>query len=348
MVEKYMPDSNTPESGAPSPTPSKNLFVRSPEYDPGRKDYQVTQEDREIVWTDPLTGKEVARHPRVEGGAIALEMELNPAGKGPEEIVDIMQRISVMDFQRREEHNVFYQPAADSLQEFAQKDKLLGTDAEVVKKERLKNDVVSLRGEITAMTTPAFLEHREVIQKQIEDVKLIRENAIKAEEEKEAREQQAEPEKWEKDIERDLLQSESIRPPLPVPPADRSFSSQLGLLEQDPNSVNAKEELSWYLHEAREMGIVEDLEEKLDHKYREWATSILPRYEYSQRDDSMIRVSGRSITDVEDEIIEYFDTLLLERFDNNSIKTNPQYVEQPARWNILQRRGVSSADIQRL
>jgi len=415
MVEKYMPDSNTPESGAPSPTPSKNLFVRSPEYDPGRKDYQVTQEDREIVWTDPLTGKEVARHPRVEGGAIALEMELNPAGKGPEEIVDIMQRISVMDFQRREEHNVFYQPAADSLQEFAQKDKLLGTDAEVVKKERektahdrtaitaaetaeagkgaslqtlldkldsenwqltaaqntlaeegfkgllpvkdwkeleekeerLKNDVVSLRGEITAMTTPAFLEQREVIQKQIEDVKLIRENAIKAEEEKEAREQQAEPEKWEKDIERDLLQSESIRPPLPVPPADRSFSSQLGLLEQDPNSVNAKEELSWYLHEAREMGIVEDLEEKLDHKYREWATSILPRYEYSQRDDSMIRVSGRSITDVEDEIIEYFDTLLLERFDNNSIKTNPQYVEQPARWNILQRRGVSSADIQR-
>lgn len=391
-------------------TPQRSYSL-TPEYDPKREDYQMRKEGQEIVWTDSLTGKEVARHPTIEGGAVSLEMELDPTGKGPEEMVDIMQRIYVMDFGIREDHKKFYQEAADSLQEFAQKGKLLGTDAGVVKKEKdltaadkaaidaaeaaiagqgasltrlldnldsaewqltaadgtladegfkelfsakgwkelkdkrdkLTADIKRLKQEITGITPLMFLEEREKLQQQIKAVKKIRKAEALEKQNQEAREQQAEPEAWERDLETILLERENSRPVLPVPPEERTFAEQLSILEQNFNTVNAKEELSWFFHEARELGIVQDLDEKLEHKYQEWANTLMPHQEQI-RDGSIRRVPGKSFAEVEDEIIEFFEALVLEKFDNNSNKTNPQYVEQSARWNLLKRKGLSDAD----
>ncbi len=151
----------------------------------------------------------------------------------------------------------------------------------------------------------------------------------------------------EQDLERKLLIGEE---PGDVP-RETTFADQIKLfgdqklLEKlkDPTfdtAVLEREEkgLSWYFHEARKMGVFGDLETVMEQKYIQWANSISPHQEISQL-EMMEGLSGRTVQksypEVETEVIAFFKALL----DPN----RPDYVEDPIRWDKLERRGVSPA-----
>ncbi|MEK7616562.1 MAG: hypothetical protein AAB414_00715 [Patescibacteria group bacterium] len=220
-------------------------------------------------------------------------------------------------------------------------------------REKLQQEKTNFEQQITGMTPQNFLAERnqkknairQAKEKAVEDDRVDREKAIK--------EQRAEPEKWELELEQLLLQDAE---PTITQPGKTTFAEQLEFFREqqklkdtgDPNFQQqdldqAREGLSWYLHQARRVGVFDDLEERLDHKYQEWASSLLPHREMSQLDmltDSPGRLTQKTFAEIEDEIIEYFSALL----DNNK----SQYVEHSARWDLLQRRGLTSAARQAL
>lgn len=72
MAEASAPELPPPASAVELPehvgNPQAAVHVAS-NYDPNRKDYQSRTEGRHVSFIDPLTGQEVARVPKVEGGA---------------------------------------------------------------------------------------------------------------------------------------------------------------------------------------------------------------------------------------------------------------------------------------
>lgn len=74
-------NSVNPEVSSPKSAESTNtqqgstLGVYSPDFDPNRTDYQAKQEGHFYVYIDPKTGKEVARVPRISGGALPVWLE---------------------------------------------------------------------------------------------------------------------------------------------------------------------------------------------------------------------------------------------------------------------------------
>lgn len=195
---------------------------------------------------------------------------------------------------------------------------------------------VNLRQEINNIANDRnFLEDRDkqkaVINQAIEDLEIER---IR-DRDRQTIIRSAEPDNSEIILDNNLLRDQ--------PPGDvaRQLSSkeQLELFRKPSSGDAEKEGLSWYFHRARELKIVQDLDGRLDLKYAEWAGNLIPHQEMNPQDGSLRRVPGKSFDEVEDEIIEYFNTLL--------DPDRPQYVEQSARWNIFQRKGLTSVESER-
>ncbi|MBI2196144.1 hypothetical protein HYU45_00885 [Candidatus Daviesbacteria bacterium] len=345
---------------------------------------------------------------------LAVENPLNPEGKSPAAVVEILQTIDTMSAEQREEESIksAYQQACDVLKEYAHKSKLLGLEDDIIKLERklnqqdeeeiqkqppekqqvlqqlldnfdatreesrrlsntlkedglkalysdkdwrkkqeaegkLKTETSELEQQITAMTSPDFLDVRKKSEDGIKQEKEKLAVAQREKQEKKVKQRRAEPEKWEKELEEILLRD--AEPTITEPGSvAATFSLQLAEFQKqqflsetnDPNFVPANLEmaqkgLSWYFHEARRRGIFGDLEERLEHKYIEWRNSMVSHREVSQMDmltGSPGRLPRKTFAEVEDEILEYFDSLLNE--------SKPQFVENAARWDRLQRRGM--------
>lgn len=123
-------------------TPQKPWYFSS-EYDPKRiGEYRFIEDRGYQVAIDPITGKEVARVFRIEGGAFPVpETELNPEGKSPDDVVDIMLTIDNMEATKRENNADKFQKAVDILMEYTKDSKLLGLDWAVSDfKRKLRKD----------------------------------------------------------------------------------------------------------------------------------------------------------------------------------------------------------------
>lgn len=202
-------------------------------------------------------------------------------------------------------------------------------------REKLTSDKANFEQRITGIVNPGFLVSRNEAKLTIRQAKVELEMEAREEREKAIKEQRAEPEAWELELEHLLLQDAE---PDITQPAKPTFREQLISFKEQAGLDQAKESLSLYFHQARRLGVFEDLEERLDHKYQEWANNLLPHREMSQMDmmtDSPGRLTQKSFGEIEDDIIEYFNTLL--------DTSKPQYVEQSARWESLQRRGLTPA-----
>lgn len=210
----------------------------------------------------------------------------------------------------------------------------------------------ALKAEIHVQTTLGFLVKREELKTDISAAKERIEEGQKQQKLQELKEQRSEPDQWVRNQESRLLHDE--RPVLRESPDSMpSFNDVLDFFNKeqelkdagDPDFWSegynrAKEALSWYFHEAREQGILSDgLETTLNKKYQEWANDLMSHKEVSPYDGS-VHVVQKTFTQIQDEIIEYFDSLLDSK--------KPQYIEHESRWKGLQRHGVSAPVISRL
>lgn len=131
-----------PQAGPGEQIPQRPWHF-SAEYDPKRVgEYRVTEKDRYKIFTDLVTGREVARVLRIEGGALPVpETELNPEGKSPDDVVDIMLTIDNMESEKRETFAPQFQKAVDVLLEYTKDSKLLGLGWQVSDlKQELRKD----------------------------------------------------------------------------------------------------------------------------------------------------------------------------------------------------------------
>lgn len=176
----------------------------------------------------------------------------------------------------------------------------------------------SLRAEIGSMTSSDFLSKR---SEKKEDIKKAKEMVEKEQEQKEQQklgELRDEPDK--------LL--EDKKPNLNVLPSVGLRDSLTSLADPaNPDYVRAQEALEWYFHKARELEFFTDLEDRLDQKYEEWMAAIIPHREINP--DGSGRITQKTFSEIQDEIIEYFGVLL--------DPGKAQYVEHSSRWNLLQR-----------
>lgn len=211
---------------------------------------------------------------------------------------------------------------------------------------KLEQDRTNFEQKITDMTDLNFLGKRKETKKNIRLEEKKQDDKMRDEREAEIKQQWAEPEKWAKELEEHLLNDPDVEIRVFI---QDTFSKQLDYFHeqirlrdtkdhtfQQDNLDRAREGLSRYFQEAGKTGVFKDIEKMLERKYQEWANSLMPHREVSQLDmmmDSPGRVIQKTFAELQDEIIDYFNTLLDD--------SRPQYVEQSARWEFLRRRGYA-------
>lgn len=201
------------------------------------------------------------------------------------------------------------------------------------------------RKEIVALTSQDFLNRRQAIkttvEAKVEDLKVV----IEKEDKEKGTQVSGEP--WEKILEEHLLQD--IETPIEQsnPYADKSVEQILQFIvdegrkpanEQNAISLEqANKALEWNFHQARKLGIFDDLEERLDGRYQELALSLFSRSGADQGDMEMeTRRVSRNRTLVEAKEI------IAKESDEHNLNSFTITAELAESWRQLIKDGIIS------
>lgn len=182
------------------------------------------------------------------------------------------------------------------------------------------------KAKLISLTSMDFVAARkklkETVVRKVEEIKAI----IKSKEEEEKKGGvRADAEPWEKEaqelektLEASFLDEEPAN--LSVPP------------ENEFTSLSVQEILTWKFHKAKELGILDDLEDKLEARYQELALSLLSKSRQDQGDtETEARKGSRNLT------LSELREIMAKDLDITNLNSLPNMSELPAHWKHFAR-----------
>lgn len=211
-------------------------------------------------------------------------------------------------------------------------------------------EIDTLKTEVTSKVSSDFLKNREKLIAKIAEATTQAKFDENEKNLKQLRELQDKPDQAEIDLEKGLLEDKLITERPPNTPKLPELLTRLHNLEErrkegalgfdEIQLAKDRISLAWYLQEARRLGVLSDLEERLDKDYHRFVELLSPHVEVDAESGRRRVVSGKVFSEVQDEIIESLESLL--------DKTKVQYVERGRSWELHRRDGVSQVDIKQL
>lgn len=233
------------------------------------------------------------------------------------------------------------------------------------RKDKIGTELYAENQTLATLTNPGFVTQRKekkaAVEKKIGDLK----EEIKSKEEEEkkggvrvdAEQWERDAYKLEKDLEERLLKEKEVAPVLDTSPNNKFISLSVldisnfieeksgeSVSDQDKIDLEyAKNTLAGRFQEAKNLGILDDLEERLEGRYQELALALFSQSRTEQGDTDMeARRGSRNLTfsEVREIIAKESD------IENPNSLTNTS--ERSTYWKIFSKFGVAKEDIQNL
>ncbi|MBI3103495.1 hypothetical protein HYZ05_00985 [Candidatus Daviesbacteria bacterium] len=224
-------------------------------------------------------------------------------------------------------------------------------------KDEIKTRLEAAKQALVALTSQEFFNKREKIKIEVGDkVKELKEEMEKKEKEAKKEGVRVDAEQWEidaykleKELERSLLQGTEVSSDPDKSDADVPVEEILRFIKEEGEKPvaeqyttgleRAKKVLEWNFHEARKLGILEDLEERFEERYKELATAVFSKSRTDQGDTEIeTRRGPRNLT-----IAEIKETLAREADERNPNSLS-NTAESDTFWKYLVRDGLVPGD----
>lgn len=281
--------------------------------------------------------------------AVLEKQEIETGTRTKEEKEELQDSLDLLSAQERELTRV-----RNSLG-LREKDSELFTKAQWDELEdREKTLIEEIAAHMTAISgkvSQDFLDNREKLINKIAEEAKFDADLSQQKKQEELRELQDQPKDEEIALEKRFLEDKPIteRPPdTPLLPKllarlyKLEEQMRVGSLDSDQQTQLEQDRISlaWYFHKARRLGVLNDLEKRLDQDYYRFVQMLSSHAEVDMESGRRRTVPGRVFSEVQDKIIETLENLV--------DRTRSQYIEHPSRWEFHRRRGISQAEIAQL